>query len=250
MAVTLGLFSGIIGIIISLLRLGILVDFIPGMIEIKEKRRTTILIRTNKTLINITSYLISEPAIAGYMTGSAITIVLTQWPKLFGIPNITTHASPYMIFGNILINLPKTRLDVAFGLTSLVFLYAVKIVCARITCRSPVLQKAVFLFGIMRNGLIVIVGTLISFLINMNKDTSPIAVIQSVPAGFDGMGVPKLHVDILQGAGGILPSIVLILILEHISVAKSFGRIYDYQINPDQEILAIGVSNVVGAFFG
>jgi MFS superfamily sulfate permease-like transporter len=35
-AVTLGLFAGIISIIISLLRLGILVDFIPGMIEISH----------------------------------------------------------------------------------------------------------------------------------------------------------------------------------------------------------------------
>ncbi|GAA5795373.1 hypothetical protein HPULCUR_000729 [Helicostylum pulchrum] len=219
-AVTLGLFAGIISIIISLLRLGMLVDFIP------------------------------EPAIAGYMTGSAITIVLSQWPKLFGIPNVTTHAAPYKILGNILTNLPQTRLDVAFGLSSLVFLYGVKFICARFTCRNAILKKSVFLFGIMRNGLIVIVGTFISYLINRGKDVSPISVIQSVPPGFDHMAVPKLRFDILQEAGGVLPSIVIILILEHITVAKSFGRIYDYQVDADQEILAIGVANVVGAFFG
>lgn len=184
------------------------------------------------------------------MTGSAITIVLSQWPKLFGLPDVTTHAPPYLIFGNIIEKLPQTHLDVAFGLSSLVFLYGVKFICARFTCRSPVLQKSVFLFGIMRNGLIVILGTFISFLINKGKDVSPISVIQSVPPGFDHIAVPKLHFDILQEAGGVLPSIVIILILEHITVAKSFGRIYDYQIDADQEILAIGVTNVVGAFFG
>ncbi|EPB89551.1 hypothetical protein HMPREF1544_03635 [Mucor circinelloides 1006PhL] len=219
-AVTLGLFAGIIMVVISFLRLGILVDFIP------------------------------EPAIAGYMTGSAITIVLSQCPKLFGIPDVSTHESPYLIFGNVLAKLPHTQLDVAFGLVSLVFLYTVRFACGRYTAKSPALQKAVFLFGIMRNGLIVIVGSFISFMICRGKSTNPISVIQSVPAGFDAMGIPKLRFDILQEAGGIFPSIILILILEHISVAKSFGRIYDYQINPDQEILAIGVSNIVGSFFG
>lgn len=184
------------------------------------------------------------------MTGSAITIVLGQCPKLFGIPDVSTHESPYLIFGNVLAKLPHTQLDVAFGLVSLVFLYAIRFACGRYTAKSPALRKAVFLFGIMRNGLIVIVGTFISFMICRGRATSPISVIQSVPAGFDAMGIPTLRFDVLQEAGGILPSIVLILILEHISVAKSFGRIYDYQISPDQEILAIGVSNIVGSFFG
>jgi sodium-independent sulfate anion transporter 11 len=184
------------------------------------------------------------------MTGSAITIVLSQCPKLFGIPDVSTHTAPYLVFGHVLEKLNHTKVDVAFGLTSLVFLYVVRYICGRFACKSPILQKAVFLFGIMRNGLIVIVGTFISFLITRGRSKSPISIIQSVPAGFDAMAVPSLHVDILQEAGGVLPSIVLILILEHISVAKAFGRIYNYQINPDQEMLAIGVCNVIGSFFG
>jgi sodium-independent sulfate anion transporter 11 len=96
----------------------------------------------------------------------------------------------------------------------------------------------------------VIVGTFISFLINRHRDKSLISIIESVPAGFDAMGVPKLHLSIIKEAGGLVPSICLILILEHISVAKSFGRMYGYTVNSDQEILAIGVSNAVGSFFG
>lgn len=37
---------------------------------------------------------------------------------------------------------------------------------------------------------------------------------------------------------------------QHISIAKSFGRINNYTIDPSQEILAIGVSNVLGPFIG
>jgi sodium-independent sulfate anion transporter 11 len=184
------------------------------------------------------------------MTGSAITIIIGQWNKLFGISNVALHNPPYRILIDIISKLPTTRVDVAFGLTALVFLYAIKFLCNRISCRSKKLQNSIFLFGIMRNGLIVIVGTFISFLINRHRDKSLISIIESVPAGFDAMGVPKLHLSIIKEAGGLVPSICLILILEHISVAKSFGRMYGYTVNSDQEILAIGVSNAVGSFFG
>lgn len=239
-AVSIGLIAGITSTTISVLRLGILVDFIPGMFL-----QLCYLYSKHNQLDHFI-----EPAIAGYMTGSAITIVLSQCPKMFGISGISTHNAPYLVFVHILEKLNDTKIDVAFGLTSLVFLYAVRYSCNRFNCKSPILQKSIFLFGIMRNGLIVIAGTFISFLVTRGKSQSPISIIESVPAGFNAMAMPSLRVDFLQEAGGVLPSIVLIMVLEHISVAKAFGRIYNYQINADQEILAIGVCNVIGSFFG
>lgn len=37
---------------------------------------------------------------------------------------------------------------------------------------------------------------------------------------------------------------------QHISIAKSFGRVNNYTIDPSQEILAIGVTNILGPFLG
>lgn len=187
------------------------------------------------------------------MTGSAITIILSQCPKLLGIsPEVSTNQPPYLVFINILSKLPFTKLDAAFGLTALVLLYAIRYFTGLLKFEnSPRLQKAVFMFGIMRSGLVVVFGTLISFLITRSLgNNSPVSVIESVPSGFDAMGVPRLHWKVLQEAGSTLPSIVLILILEHITVAKSFGRIYKYAVDSDQEILAIGVCNVIAPFFG
>ncbi|KAI9492894.1 sulfate transporter family-domain-containing protein [Zychaea mexicana] len=221
--VTLALFSGIILVAIGIIRLGLIVDFIPG------------------------------PAIAGFMTGSAITIVLSQLPALTGIgPEVDTHASPFHVLIDFITNLPHTQLDIAFGLVGLVLLYLIRFGCGRLNARlaNNKSRKAVFYFGIMRNGLIVFLGTLISFLISIGRATTPIRVIAAVPAGFDAMGVPGLNFEVIRVASGSLPSIILILILEHVSVAKSFGRVSNYTIQPNQEILAIGISNVVGSFFG
>ncbi|ORX53071.1 sulfate permease [Hesseltinella vesiculosa] len=220
-AVAFSLFTGAIATFIGLVRLGILVDFIPA------------------------------PAIAGFMTGSAITISIGQWPALFGLKSfINTQDSAYLIFGHFFQNLPKTKLDVAFGLVGLVWLYGVRYLCQYLTKRFPKYSMPLFFFSIMRNGVLVIVGTAIAYAINIGKTTSPISILKTVPSGFQAMAVPSTNVSIISDIASSLPSGVIILILEHVAIAKSFGRVNNYTINPDQEIIAIGFTNIWGAFFG
>jgi len=49
---------------------------------------------------------------------------------------------------------------------------------------------------------------------------------------------------------GYLPATVIVLLIEHIAISKSFGRINNYTINPSQEMVAIGVTNLIGPFVG
>jgi sodium-independent sulfate anion transporter 11 len=39
-------------------------------------------------------------------------------------------------------------------------------------------------------------------------------------------------------------------LIEHIAISKSFGRVNNYIINPSQEMVAIGVTNILGSFLG
>ncbi|KAL0086389.1 sulfate transporter family-domain-containing protein [Phycomyces blakesleeanus] len=219
-AVTLALISGVISIFIGLVRLGILVDFIPG------------------------------PAIAGFMTGSAITITIGQWPNLFGLQGVDTHDAAYLIFGNFFKRLPTTHYDAIFGLLGLIWLYSVRWGTGYLTKKYPKYSRHLFFFNIMRNGILVIVGTLIAYLIQIGKASSPVSILKTVPSGFQAMGVPVVDTTLLGMVSGTLPSVVIILILEHVAIAKSFGRINNYKIKADQEIIAIGVANVIGSFFG
>ena len=43
---------------------------------------------------------------------------------------------------------------------------------------------------------------------------------------------------------------MIVLLIEHIAIAKSFGRINNYTIDPSQEMVAIGVTNLLGPFLG
>jgi sodium-independent sulfate anion transporter 11 len=47
-----------------------------------------------------------------------------------------------------------------------------------------------------------------------------------------------------------LPAIIIILIVEHIAIAKSFGRIFGYTVVPSQEMIAQGASNMLSPFVG
>jgi sodium-independent sulfate anion transporter 11 len=47
-----------------------------------------------------------------------------------------------------------------------------------------------------------------------------------------------------------LPATVIVLLIEHIAISKSFGRVNNYIINPSQEMVAIGVTNILGPFLG
>lgn len=49
---------------------------------------------------------------------------------------------------------------------------------------------------------------------------------------------------------GYLPATVIVLLIEHIAISKSFGRVNNYTINPSQEMVAIGVTNMLGPFLG
>lgn len=49
---------------------------------------------------------------------------------------------------------------------------------------------------------------------------------------------------------GELPAAVIVMLIEHIAISKSFGRVNNYTIDPSQELVAIGVSNLLGPFLG
>ncbi|KAI9283330.1 sulfate transporter family-domain-containing protein [Sporodiniella umbellata] len=219
-AVTLSLFGGFIALFIGLTRLGILVDFIPS------------------------------PAIHGFMTGSSLTISIGQLPKLFGIKSVHTSDSAYLNFGHFFEYLSETKLDAAFGLLGLIWLYSVKLGSAYLTKKYPKYENAFFFFNIMRNGILVVLGTLVAYLINIGRPQSLVSILGKVPSGLTAMEVPKIHTRLISEVSTTLPSVVIILILEHIAIAKSFGRISNYKIDPDQEILAIGAANIAGSFFG
>lgn len=68
--------------------------------------------------------------------------------------------------------------------------------------------------------------------------------------GFQNIGVPKLTTELISDFVPYLPATVIVLLVEHMAISKSFGRVNNYTIDPSQEMVAIGMANLVGPFLG
>ncbi|KAG9099965.1 hypothetical protein FS749_016604 [Ceratobasidium sp. UAMH 11750] len=223
-AVALAFICGFIVLGIGLLRIGRIVEFIPA------------------------------PAVSGFMTGSAISIVSGQVPGLFGISGrFDTRAATYKVIINTLKNLKYSTKDAAFGVVGLFALYFIKYLFIYLTKRFPRRERLFFFLSITRNAFVIIILTLAAYLYaHPRKDAKgnyPISVLKTVPRGFKHVGRPRIDSDILSALGSQIPVSTIILLLEHIAISKSFGRLNGYKINPNQELIAIGVTNTIGTLF-
>ncbi|CAF2863871.1 unnamed protein product [Rotaria sp. Silwood2] len=221
-ASALCLISGCIVFALGMFRLGFIVDFIP------------------------------LPALAAFMTGSALNIAMGQIPVMMGNnKHLNTRQSTYLVFGNFWKQIQHCNLNAALGLASLVLLYFIRFICICVGRRFPKREKFFFFLSTLRVVFVILLFLLISWLINRHDPEHPrTSILGKIPRGFQNMGVPYIDKTLLSGIVSYLPSTVIVLLIEHVAIAKSFGRINNYIIDPNQELIAIGVTNIFGPFFG
>ncbi|KAF2189312.1 sulfate permease-like protein [Zopfia rhizophila CBS 207.26] len=218
----LSVIAGAVLLFIGLIRWGWIVEFIP--------------------LVAITSF----------MTGAAISIAVGQVPALLGITGINTREAPYLVIINTLKALPRAKLDAAMGLTALTMLYAIRMFCSWMTKKQPS-KKMWFFLSTLRMAFVILLYIMISWLANRHvKDAkkAKFKILGKVPRGFQHAGAPTMNTKILKAIAPDLPVTIIVLILEHIAISKSFGRINNYVINPSQELVAVGFTNLLGPFLG
>lgn len=228
-ATCVAVICGFIVLGIGLLRIGWIIEFIP------------------------------QPAVSGFMTGSAINIAAGQVPAMLGVNNLfNTKEASYKVIINTLKNLPHCNLNAAFGVSSLALLYIIKWSLQYVQKRYPRYARAAFFAQALRHAFVIIIFTIIAWRISIHKVSprpynvkkAPISLVGNVPSGLKHIGQPTISGPLIGALASHLPVATIILLLEHIAIAKSFGRLNGYKINPNQELIAIGVNNTLGSVFG
>lgn len=237
-ASSLALISGCIIFTLGLLRLGFVVDFVCMFFigSIYDLSSSVLLLQ------------IPLPAIAAFLTSSAISIIAGQVPTMLGISRrLDTHAATYRIIINTLKQLPHTTTEAAVGLTALAFLYAIKFGLPPICRLGGMGRKSTDVLVAMRSIFVLVIYTLIAYLVTRHhKAAPPIAILGHIPRGLTTVGPPRLDKEVIKTYASHLPAVLIVLVIEHISIAKSFARINHYTISPSQELIAIGISNIFG----
>jgi sodium-independent sulfate anion transporter 11 len=206
----------------GLLRLGFIVDFIP------------------------------LPAISAFMTGSALSICSGQVSTMLGeTADFSTRGATYMVIINTLKYLPTSTIDAAMGVTACAMLYIIRFGCTYAAKKQPHRAKIWFFASTLRTVFVILFYTMISAAVNLHrKDNALFSLLGHVPRGFQEAGVPTMDPKIIKAFLSQLPAAVIVLLIEHIAISKSFGRVNNYTIDPSQEFVGIGVTNLLGPFLG
>jgi SulP family sulfate permease len=168
---------------------------------------------------------ISETVLLGFKAGAAITIGLTQLPKLFGIAGGGTNFTERV--SNLIHQLPDTNFVVLiFGVTAIILIFAGE----KFLPGKPVTIIVVAI------SIIVISATTLS--------ASGFKTVGLLPAGLPKIHLPSLNIDDIRSVVPMAFACFLLAYIESVSAAKALAQKNGYEIDAHQELLALGVANL------
>jgi high affinity sulfate transporter 1 len=177
--------------------------------------------------------LLSFPTRAGFMAGIALIIVASQLPKLFGVP--ADAMAPLPRFGELLDGVTSGQVNLAslaVGTVALAIILFVK-------GRWPVVP------GVL---IAVVLTTIASAVLDL-AGTAGVAVVGPLPAGLPAFSPPTVStsaiIDLLPAAVGI----ALVTAADTSILSRTFAARNGYSTDPNQELVALGVSNIATGLF-
>ena len=175
---------------------------------------------------------LSKSVVTGFIFGIALTIIIGQLPKVFGVPggSGTFFEQLAQLIGNLGLTNPWS---LAIGLGAIALILLIR----RISSVIPGTLVAL------------VAGILVVSIFDLEQ--YGVSIVGTIPAGFPAPGLPQVDIAaipfLLAGAVGM----VFIAIGESLGVARAYAARYHYEINPDQELIALGSANIgCGLFQG
>ncbi|XP_064171483.1 sodium-independent sulfate anion transporter-like [Anguilla rostrata] len=231
-AVLLTFLCGVIQVAIALLKLGFLLD------------------------------LISHPVIRGFTCAAAFTISVGQLKNILGLQDIP-HQFVLQLYDSLR-RIPESRLgDVTLGLLCLSLLTMLMRMknygqgAGDLTTQS---HARILLRGLAtaRCALVVIGATAVAYACE-ESGNGMFTIMGSTSQGLPPLRAPSFSEitsdgevitfsEIAQDLGGGLVVIPFMGLLESIAIAKAFASQNNYQIDTNQEVFAIGLTNILGSF--
>lgn len=179
---------------------------------------------------------LSRPVISGFTSAAAIIIGLSQLKHLLGV-EISRSSKIHELLQSAVLSLPETNLPTfILGSIGIVIIWQIKRLNKRKGLAIPG-ALIVVLFGIL---------SVIAF----GLDSLGVKIVKEVPSGLPMPSVPDLGSEHLYELFPIALTLALIAFMESISVAKAVqAKHKNYEIDNNQELIALGAVNIVGAFF-
>ena len=175
---------------------------------------------------------LSKPVISGFTSAVALTIGINQFRNLFGVDFIQSDQIQYVLEDIWFTITDFNSHTTIIGLISV----AVIISLRKINKKIP-------------NALIVVVAGILTIRY-FGNDFVDVAIVKDIPSGLPSFSFPELDISQMKELLPIALTLVMVGYLETISIGKSLEAKQDeYKIRPNQELMALGLSNMIGSWF-
>lgn len=175
---------------------------------------------------------LSHPVIAGFTSAAAIIIILSQIKDALGL-NLASSHNTWHTLTETLKQIGETNVPTA--LITALSIIAI-LVLKKMSKKIP--------------GPLIIVVAAIAISYGMNLTQYGIAIIGDIPAGLPSFSLPQLDMPLVKLLFPTVLSVTAIGIVESIGIAKVLeAKHKDHQVDPNQEMIALGMAKVGGAFF-
>ena len=174
---------------------------------------------------------LSKPVLSGFTSAAAIIIGLSQLKHLLRIDMTQTNKIQVLI-QEIITNISETHfISLGLGLSGMILIKLFQ----KINKKIPAIL------------IVVVLSILVLYL--TQGQLSGIRIVGTIPAGLPSLGIPSFDKDQFFDIVPIAITLAIVGFTEAISIAKSIEeRRNQYEVNPNQELIAIGSGNIIGSF--
>ena len=174
---------------------------------------------------------LAKPVITGFIVGLALTIAIGQLPKLFGVES--SGGNFFDQLGHFLGQLPETYVPgLAIGVAAMLLIIGLRRIDRRIP--GPLIAVAA--------------ATLLSAALDLESEG--LAVVGEITAALQAPEVPDVSLSqiayLATGAAGLM----FLALGESLAADRAFANRHRYHIDADQELIALGGSNLASGAMG
>ncbi|WP_350293792.1 solute carrier family 26 protein [uncultured Croceitalea sp.] len=177
------------------------------------------------------SNFLSRPVVGGFTSAAALVIGISQLKHFFGLEISTNNTLKTL--QAIVSQISETNFyDLAIGIAAILVILGLKSLHKKLPA-----------------AMVVVVLSIIGIYFFMVNETD-VHIVGQVPKGLPGFLMPQIDMDLLIKAFPTAMALAFIAFAEEMTIAKAVeDKSNEYHTDANQELRALGISNIVGSLF-
>jgi SulP family sulfate permease len=173
--------------------------------------------------------LISGPVMKGFLVGTGMVIIVSQIPKILGLSGAPSSFFEKISF--ILQNIPEINIyALALGIGALFLFFLLE-------HKFPRLPGSLF---------VVILSIIFVALTDLAE--KGVEIVGTIPQGLPELGFPVISPGDVELVLPLAIGLFILSFVELSTIARTYAKAHEYEIDNNQELLALGASNISVGF--